>query len=123
MHLEDGETFRYAFTAESGRFSRRIEALAWIPGLDPLVKLLVISNKPRVVVISNKRIMVLTAGRLSRMKPKTVLETLPRSTLLEHGTGRRSTLKLGNQSLRVEHNVYSFLDKANAEIANTTTTG
>ena len=119
-HLEEGEAIQYAFTAESG-FSRGLEALGWIPGLDDLTKLLIISNKPRIVVISDKRIMVFSAGRLSRKNPKSMLQTFPRSTRLEHGTGRRSTIKLGDHSLRIERHVYWVLDKANAGNGNTAT--
>src|ERR1019366_3127227 len=120
-HLEGGETIQYAFTAESG-FSRGLEALGWIPGFDEAVKLLIISNKPRVVVISDKRIVVFSASRLSRTKPRVMLQAFPRSTRLEHGTGRRSTLKLGDHSLRVERHVYGLLDKASAGSGNTATT-
>ena len=120
-HLEDGEKMQFAFTAESG-FSRGLEALGWLPGFDGLVKLLIVSNKPRLVAITDKRIIVFSAGRLSRTKPKALLQTFPRSTRLEHGTGRRSTVKLGNHSLRVERHVYGVLDKANAGIGNTATT-
>jgi hypothetical protein len=109
-HLEPGEQFRYGFTGERG-LSRSLEALGWVPGLDDAVKLLFIfTNRPRIVVITDRRIAVFSAGRLSRKKPKTLLYTLPRATRLEHGTRRRSTVVVGSESIRMERNAYGLLE-------------
>ncbi|MHB8244615.1 MAG: hypothetical protein ACYDGN_04535 [Acidimicrobiales bacterium] len=116
LRLDQGETLRYVFTTETG-LSRGFEALGWIPGFDDLVRwVFVFANKPRTVVVSDKRIVLFSASRLSRRKPKKMLQEFPRATRLEHGMGRRSTVKLGDHSLRVERRLYRFLDKANAEI-------
>ena len=105
----------YAFTAETG-LNRVIEVLGWVPGFDGAVKLIFIFNKPRIVMITDRRVAVFRASRLSRKKPKTLLYALPRATLLEHGKRRRSMLTVGGESFRMERKVYGVLNKANAEI-------
>jgi len=76
--------------------------------MDDAVKaLFILANKPRIEVITDKRAAVFHAGRLrrARQKPKSLLQSLPPTTLIEHGEGRRSKLALGVHRIRVERNV------------------
>ena len=105
--LEPGEQVRSVMTGQTG--------------LNPLFRFvtswLAVANKPRIVAITDQRIVVFRAGQLrfSRTKPKALLYSLNRSTHLEHGSGPWSKVSIGDEKIWMPRPSYVFLDKANAE--------
>lgn len=92
-HLDEGEQLQYALTGQTGINP----AFLWIPYVD----FLVIGNRARIIVLTDRRIAVFSAGQLNwrRSKPKKLLCALPRDTTLIHGDRSWSKLTLGNQGV------------------------
>jgi hypothetical protein len=115
--LEPDEQLRYVFAGERG-LNRGLEALGWVPGFGEAIDwLFLFSNRARIVAITDDRIAVFSAGKLSRKMPKKLLDSIPRSTRIEHGAKRRSKLMIGSEKIRVERRIYGVIDQANAEIS------
>ena len=108
--LEPDEAVAYAFTGQTGISP----AWRWLSFW------LVVTNKPRIVVVTDRRIVVLRAGqlRMSRQKPKEVLYSLAPGPL-QHGTGSWSKVRVGSEDIWMGRNTYPLLDKAKAAFAST----
>ena len=80
---------------------------------------LVVTNKPRIIAVTPKRILVLRAGqfRSARTKPRQLLFDVPRSTVMGPLHGTWSRIRLGNESIWVSRNAYKLIEKANAAAA------
>jgi hypothetical protein len=107
--LDPGEEVQSAFRGQTG--------------INPLFALaigkflIVMTNKQRIVAITDRRIAVFaTAGQVygGRMKPQGLLFSLPRDTRLEHGDGSRSKIVVGGEKIWVTRRAYSLIDAANA---------
>ena len=107
--LEPGEQPRYVITGQTGIKP----SFRWISFW------LVIANKARIVVVTDRRIAVLKGGQLrwKRSQPKALLYSLPRSTPIKHGTRGWTKVQLGNELIWISRSAYPVMDKANAEIA------
>ena len=68
--LEEGEHVEQAFTALAG-------FTPWLRALGGLAALL---SKPRIVIVTDKAVLVLRAGRLMGTRPLELLGRLPRAT-------------------------------------------
>jgi hypothetical protein len=106
--LEADEKLAYAITGQTGLS----------PSWRWLTFWLIVANKPRIVVITDRRIAVLRAGqlRMSRQKPKELLYSLPLAPL-QHGTHGWSKVRVGSEGIWMSRNSYQLLDRANAALA------
>jgi hypothetical protein len=109
--LDPGEKLQYALTGQTGINP----AFLWIPYLD----FLVIGNRARILVFTDQRIAVFSAGQLRwlRSQPKQLLYSLPRGTALPHGTGSWSKLTVGDEGIWVPRKAYRYLDEATVATA------
>jgi hypothetical protein len=106
--LDPEERLQYAFTGQTGINP----GFLWLP----ILRWLVATNRARIIVITDRRIAVFSAGQLrwARNKPRDLLFSLPRQTRLEHGPGSRSNIAVGDETIWVTRAAYAFLDEANA---------
>ena len=107
--LEPGEQVTFAFTGQTGLNP----AWRWLSFW------LIVANKPRIVAVTDRRIVVLSAGqfRWMRTKPKAVLASVPRTTPLSHGAGSWSKVAVAGQQIWMHKRSYPLLDRANAGAA------
>lgn len=110
--LEPGEQPRYVFTGQTGIKP----SLRWINFW------LVIANKARIVAVTDRRIAVFEGGQLrwKRSQPKALIYSLPRATPIVHGSRGWTKVQLGNERIWISRRAYPVMDKANAEIAEST---
>ena len=108
------EPVRYAITGQTGLKPTWRWLSFW----------LIVANKPRIIVVTSSRILVLKAGQLrtSRTKPKAVLFEVPRATYLGPLHGGWSKIQLGREAIWVAHNTYQIIEKANTEVGLSTST-
>jgi hypothetical protein len=106
--LDPGEQLKYALTGQTGINP----GFLWLP----LLRWLVVTNRARIIVITDRRIAVFAAGQLrwARNKPRHLLLSLPPHTRLEHGQGSRSKIAVGEEMIWVTRATYAILDEANA---------
>jgi len=120
QRLLPGETVRYVFTGHTGLRESRIMKMLW-DGWD----LLLLMNKPRVIAVTDSSVVVMSRGRVGHGAKK-VLRTLPRDTRLAPSAEgwarhRQNRIELGGEMIWVEENVYSVIEKADAERLGTAT--
>lgn len=79
---------------------------------------LIVTNKPRIIAVTSKRILVLRAGQLrtARTKPRELLYEVPRATVMGPLQGSWSKVQLGGEGIWVSRNTYPLIEKANAEV-------
>jgi hypothetical protein len=109
--LEADERLAYAFTGETGISPRWRWLSFW---------LVVVTNKPRIVALTDRRIIVLRAGqlRMSRKTPREVVCSLAPAPL-HHGTSGWSKVRVGLEDIWMSRGSYQLLDQANAAFAAT----
>jgi hypothetical protein len=111
---ETDEPVRYAITGQVG--------------VNPVWRFLsfwlIVTNKPRIIVVAKSLILVLKAGqfRSARTKPKAFLYEVPRATVLGPLKGSWSRVALGSEKVWVSRNTYKVIERANAEIGSPTAT-
>lgn len=105
--LEPGEQAGYAFSGETGVKPSWRWFSFW----------LIVANRPRIIVVTDRRIIVLAGGQLrwNRTKPKKMLASVPRETRLEHGQKHWSKVAVAGQKIWLGRNCYALLDRANAD--------
>lgn len=103
--LEADEKLAYAFTGQTGISPTWHWLSFW----------LIVANKPRIVVITDRRIVVLRAGQLrtSRGKPREMLFSLAPGPL-QHGTRAWSKARVGSENIWMSRRLYQLMDQANA---------
>ena len=108
--LEPDEAVAYAFTGQTGISPTWHWLTFW----------LIVANKPRIVVITDRRTVVLRAGqlRMSRAKPRELLFSLPPGPL-QHGTHAWSKVRVGSEDIWMSRRLYKLMDQANAAFAAT----
>ena len=106
--LDPNERLQFAMTGQVGVSP----AFLWFPFL----RWVMITNRARVIAITDLRIAVFAAGQLNwqRSKPKRLLYSDPRSTVLEHGTHSWSKIPVGDEHIWVSRKAYAYIDEANA---------
>ncbi|HEY4378258.1 MAG TPA: hypothetical protein VGM93_13920 [Acidimicrobiales bacterium] len=84
---------------------------------------LILANKPRIVAITDRRMVVFRAGQLrtARNSPRELLHSLPRARL-EHGSGSWSKVRVGREEIWLGRVAYPLMDKANAQLGPAATT-
>ena len=104
--LDPGEQLQYAIQCQTGVSP----ALLWVP----LLNFVVIANRARIVVFTDRRIAVFAAGQLrpNRSRPKRLLYSLPRDTKLPHDSGSYSRIRVGREHIWFGSAVYPYLDEA-----------
>jgi len=105
--LEPGEAVQVAFVAQT--------ASSWwvLLGFVPFLLL----NQYRCVVVTDRRILVLDAGRLTSTKPKSVIRALSRSTRIGPAQGLwYVTANLG-ETLRIHKRFHKDIEAADARAA------
>jgi hypothetical protein len=106
--LDPHEQLQFAMTGQTGINP----AVLWIPTLN----FIVITNRARIVAITDRRIAVFAAGQLhwQRSQPKRLLYSVPRGTPLEHRTGSYSKVAIADELIWISRKAYPYLDEANA---------
>ena len=103
-YLEPGETIQAAFPATSGMNP-------WLLGLTYLLFFLM---KYVVIVVTDRRILVLKASAMSTTKPKEVLGTFPRETKLGPVSGVYAKINLGGTRYYVHRRFHDDVRAADA---------
>ena len=102
--LEPGEQVQAAFPAQTA--SSWLVLLGYIP--------FILTNNYRCVVVTDRRILVLDAGKLSTTKPRSVIRTLPRPTRIGPASGLwYRTANLG-EDLRIHKRFHGDIAAADA---------
>jgi len=70
----------------------------------------------RMIVVTNRRILVLDTGKFSVKKARSVLVELPRSTRLGPASGIWYTIPAGKEKLKVHRRFFSDIDAADNAI-------
>lgn len=104
--LEPDEHLRFAIPGQTG-----IK-----PSFRLLSLLLNVFNKPRIVVWTDRRIAIFSAGqaRWARAQPRKLLNELPLGTRFERGNGSWSKVQVGPEHIWIPRTNYSLFDKANS---------
>jgi hypothetical protein len=104
--LEPDEKLRFAVTGQTG--INPMFRFLWL-GLN-------VFNKARIVVWTDKRIAIFSAGqaRWARTQPRKLLSELPLGTRFERGKGSWSKIHVGTELIWFARNTYALFDKANA---------
>jgi len=113
--LNPGERLQYAFTGQTGVNPD----LLWLP----LLRWLVITNRARIVAVTDQRIAVFAAGQLrwQRQVPRNYLYSLPRNSHLVHGAGAWSRITVGAEQIWFSRAAYNYLDEINNATAGSVT--
>lgn len=106
-YLEPGETIQAAFPATSGIS----------PYLLAITYLLFFLVKNVVIVVTDRRILVLKASAMSATKPKEVLGTFPRETKLGPVSGIYAKINLGGTQYYVHRRFHDDVKAADAAAA------
>lgn len=102
--LEQGEQVQAAFPAQTA--SQWLALAGYIP--------FVMSNEYRCVVATDRRIVVLDAGKMNWAKPRSVLRALPRATRIGPASGLwYRTASLG-EDLRISKRFFGEIEAADA---------
>jgi hypothetical protein len=100
--LEPGEQVQAAFPAQTA--SQWLALAGWIP--------FVMTNKYRCIVATDRRLLILDAGRMNWARPRSVLRTLPRSTRIGPASGLwYRTANLG-EDLRISKRFLAEIEAA-----------
>jgi hypothetical protein len=100
--LEPGEQVQAAFPAQTA--SQWLALAGWIPFL--------MTNQYRCIVATDRRIVVLDAGKTNWAKPRAVLRALPRSTRIGPASGLwYRTANLG-EDLRISKRFFGEIEAA-----------
>lgn len=106
--LQEGESVEQIFLAQTG-------ASPWLMGFAGGV-LVMMFVKRRIVVVTDRRIVILRAGKLSGTYPKEVLGEVPRQTQLGPISGLWSKIMLAGESMWVHRRFKKDIDEADAAL-------
>ena len=102
--LDQGEQVQAAFPAQTA--SQWLAMAGYLP--------FILSNEYRCVVATDRRIVILDAGKMNWAKPKSVLRTLPRATRIGPASGLwYRTPNLG-EDLRISKRFFGEIEAADA---------
>jgi hypothetical protein len=106
--VEPGETIQGVFGAQTAS-----------PMMAPLIGWLIvlIVNRYRIVAVTDRRILVLDAGKWSQRKALSVEAVLPRSTVLGPPTGLWSKIETPGAKIYVRRFFYKDIKAADSAIA------
>jgi hypothetical protein len=102
--LEQGEQVQAAFPAQTA--SQWLALAGWIP--------FVMTNQYRCIVATDRRILVLDAGKMNWAKPRSVLRTLPRSTRIGPASGLWYRTNHLGEDLRISKRFFAEIEAADA---------
>jgi hypothetical protein len=107
-YLQSGETVQAVFGAQT--------TSQWLAPLTGFV-IFLLMNRYRIVVVTEQRILVLDAGKVTTAKARGVVTELPRSTKLGPGTGIWHIVPTNQETLRVHRRFFKDIEKADAQLA------
>jgi hypothetical protein len=105
--LEDGETVQAVFSAQTA--SPYLALITYW--------LIVIGNAYRVVVVTDRRILVCHSGRFRTSQVKDVMRELPRSTVIGPATGMWYKTDALGETLYVHKRFHKDIARADAAVA------
>lgn len=106
--LQPGETVQVVVGAQTA--SQYVAAFAGVLFFLPL-------NRYRVLAVTDRRIVVLDAGKFSFKKARAFVMELPRSTRLGPGSGIWHQVPAGAETLRVHRRFFKDMDTADSVAA------
>jgi hypothetical protein len=106
--LEPGEPIEQIFMAQTGP-TPYLQAV-----LSPLILLSII--KRRIVVVTDRAVVVLAAGRLAGTTPKDVAVRLPRQTPIGPVSGLWAKIVLNDERMWVNKRFHKDVDQADAQL-------
>ncbi|MBP1633060.1 MAG: hypothetical protein H6Q11_1348 [Acidobacteria bacterium] len=102
--LDQGEQVQAAFPAQTA--SQWLALAGWFP--------FVMTNRYRCIIATDRRILVLEAGKMNWAKPTAVIRALPRSTRIGPASGLwYRTANLG-EDLRISKRFFGEIEAADA---------
>ena len=107
-YLRPDETVRAVFGAQT--------ASPWMMGLTGFFFYTAI-NRHRIFAVTDQRILVLDAGKITMSKARGVVTELPRSTRLGPPTGLWHVIPVGTEKLRVNRRFFKDIKTADSEPA------
>jgi hypothetical protein len=112
--LDPGEAIQEIFAAQTG--SPMVNGIAAAFGL--LGALIAVAfNEYRIVAVTDRRIVVLDAGRWTLKKARGVVDILPRATRLGPATGVWHLIEFPSGKVRVHRRFYKDMEAADMMIA------
>ncbi len=107
--LEPEEQVAFVFVGQTGLKP----SLRWITGW------LVVANQPRIIVVTDRRVVMFKGGRWRHARPSSSVPVanLPRNTRLEHGKKSWSKVQVGDKKVWLSRKLYPLIDNANAAVA------
>jgi hypothetical protein len=112
--LEPGEQVRQVFMAQSGPSPLFALVSYWI---------VIIAGHYAIVVVTDRAVVVLRAGKLRPSVPKAPLQRLPRSTRLGPVSGLWGKVQLGGERYWVHKRFHKDVEAADADLAAQGSTG
>ena len=103
--LDQGEQVQAAFPAQTA--SQWLALAGWIP--------FVVSNEYRCIVATDRRLLVLDAGKMNWAKPRSVIRTLPRSTRIGPASGLWYRTAALGEDLRISKRFFGEIEAADAQ--------
>jgi hypothetical protein len=106
--LQEGEKVEQVFLSQTG-------ATPWLQGLGGLLIFALI--KRQIVAVTDRRIVILTAGRMSGTSPKEIEAEVPRQTKLGPVSGVWSKVELAGKTRFVHRRFKKDIDEADAALS------
>jgi hypothetical protein len=106
--LQEGERVEQVFLSQTG-------ATPWLQGLGGLLIFALI--KRQIVAVTDRRIVILTAGRMSGTNPKEIEAEVPRQTKLGPMSGVWSKVDLAGKTRFVHRRFKKDIDEADAALS------
>ncbi|MDQ1375822.1 MAG: hypothetical protein QOJ09_3160 [Actinomycetota bacterium] len=108
-YLEDGEQIEQAFLAQTG-------PTPWLMALIGALAMM-LAVKRRIIVVTDRAIVVLAAGAWTGTNPKSLVTRLPRQTRLGPLSGLWGRIELGGQKMWVHKRFHKDVEAADAKVS------
>jgi hypothetical protein len=108
QYLRPGETIQTVIGAQT--------ASQWLAALTGVFVFLGL-NHYRIIVVTQQRILILDAGKVSMKRAQGVVTELPRSTRLGPGAGIWHVIPVGREKLRVHRRFFKDIEAADSATA------